>query len=118
MKLAKLPWETFLAWLLAAFFLIGSIGNIFASEQIAADYARWGYPAWFHYLTGSLELIAAILLIPHSRRLWGAVLGVGIMAAACATVVLNKEYTHAIAPFVVLLLSLFIAWINRPNQKL
>ncbi|WP_424140313.1 hypothetical protein [Roseomonas chloroacetimidivorans] len=44
----RLPWRDILAWLLAAFFLVGSIGSAFVSAEIAADYERWGYPNWFH----------------------------------------------------------------------
>jgi len=68
MKSTEFSWKTLLAYLLATFFLVGAVGNIFASDDMAADYARWGYPAWFHYLTGLLELIASALLMSKSLR--------------------------------------------------
>lgn len=116
MKLSEFSWKTLLAWLLAAFFLIGAIGNIFATEQIAADYARWGYPGWFHYLTGSLELITAMLLALISLRFWGAVLGAVLMVAASSTVLLHREYGHAIAPLVVLASSAAVGWWARSKR--
>lgn len=118
MKLPEFSWKVLLAWLLAAFFLIGAIGNIFVSEQIATDYARWGYPGWFHYLTGSLELITAMLLALKSLRFWGAVLGAVLMIAASSTVVLHREYAHAIAPLVVLALSVAVGWWGSKQAQL
>ena len=41
---------------LAAFFVVGSLSNIFAPGSIYEEYLRWGYPHWFHFVTGSLEI--------------------------------------------------------------
>lgn len=116
MKVVKFSWITTLAWLLVVFFLVGAIGNIFASEQIAADYARWGYPGWFHYFTGAVELIVAILLAVASVRFWGAALGSLVMCAALLTVLLHGEFGHAIAPLIVMVLSIAIAWNGKPKR--
>ncbi|KPH62102.1 DoxX family protein [Novosphingobium sp. ST904] len=107
----KLNWKSLLAWALAAFFVVGGIGNIFVSAGIAEDYRRWGYPDWFHYVTGILELTTAALLAIGSTRLWGALLGSAVMLAAAGTVLLHGEYTHAIAPIIVLLATLAVGWI-------
>lgn len=101
---------------LAAFFLTDAIGNIFASAQTAADYARWGYPEGFHYASGSLEPAAALLLVFRSRRLWGGLLGAAVMAAASATLLWHGEYTHAIAPLGVLALSVTVAFTAPRGQ--
>ncbi|AEM40585.1 DoxX family protein [Ketogulonicigenium vulgare] len=101
-------WKSILAWLLAAFFFVGGIGNILASDAIQADYARWGYPFWFHYLTGTLELIAGALLISLRTRKLGSGLAAVVMCGAAATVLAHGEFTHAIAPLVVLSLSVFV----------
>lgn len=109
----SLPWKLILAWLLVAFFVVGGIGNIFASEAILTDYQRWGYPSWFHYITGMLELTAAALIAIRSTRLAGAGLASGVMLAAAGTVLSHGELTHAIAPLVVLCLALtlgFLEW--------
>lgn len=116
MSLTRFNWKTLLAYLLAVFFLIGAVGNTFVSDEIAADYARWGYPSWFHYLTAVLELIAAILLAVASTRFWGAALGAAVMGAAIATVLLNGEFAHAIAPVVVLAVALVVGWQNRARK--
>lgn len=105
----RINWPSVLRWVLAAFFVIGGLGNIFASETILADYQRWGYPVWFHYLTGLLELAVAALLIFRPRHLYGAILGAVIMLAAAGTVILHSEYSHAIAPLVVFSFSVLVA---------
>ena len=115
MKLKTFNWKTFFALLLAAFFLVGSLGNILASEQIVAEYARWGYPSWFHYVTGTLELTAAVLLAIRQWRLWGGLLGAVIMVAASLTTLLHGEIAHALAPLMVLSICTAVGWLNRPQ---
>lgn len=112
----KINWTSSLCWALAAFFVLGAIGNIFASATIIEDYQRWGYPSWFRYVTGVLELSTALMLMT-SYRLYGAFLGGAIMAAAAGTVVAHGEFSHAFAPLIVLsLCALFVARTmrNRP----
>jgi chromate transport protein ChrA len=111
----KFSWKSALAWALAAFFLFGGIGNILAPEPIAADYRRWGYPDWFHFITGGLELVVAALLAVAATRFWGAALGCLVMSGAVATVALHGEYAHAIPPLVVLALSAVLGWATRPR---
>jgi len=103
-------------WLLAAFFLVGAIGNAFPSAAIEADYQRWGYPYWFHYVTAALELGVAILLVLPGTRLIAGLLGCLVMAAAAGTVLMHGEYTHAIAPLAVFAVSLLTVFLNRRKR--
>lgn len=93
-----------LAWFLAVFFVVGAVGNWFASAHTRADYVRWGYPDWFHRVTATLELVAAALLVFAATRLWGVTLATAVMLAASATLLRHKEYKHALLPGAVLLL--------------
>jgi len=102
MSLVNLSLANVIAWLLAAFFFIGAYGNTFVSPEIAADYARWGYPESFHYLTAVCEFTAAVMLIVKPLRLYGSLLGSAVMLAAVATVLFHGEYAHAVPPMVVL----------------
>lgn len=106
-----------LAWLLAAFFLFGAYGNTFLSEENAAAYAAWGYPDWFHYITAILELAAAILLIRAATRPYGAGLGALVMAAAVLTTLVNADYGHAVAPSVVLAVSLLVLGLSLTVRR-
>lgn len=109
--MSKISWPQALALVLAAFFVVGSLSNIFAFGSIYEEYLRWGYPHWFHFVTGSLELTTAVLLARTRTRLWGAALGCIVMLAALATVTLHGEYGHAVPPLIVATLTIVVGWI-------
>jgi hypothetical protein len=107
----------FLLITLPAFFLIGGLGNLFPSATILADYDRWGYPIWFHYVTGGAELLAALLLSIAATRLWGTLLGIALMAAAFLTLIIHGEWGHALAPFIAGLALALHLWLNRNGRR-
>lgn len=90
------------AWLLAAFFAFGAYNNAFASALTLHSYETWGYPSFFNYVTASLELITAILLILPRYRLAGSALGALVMIGAIGTLVMNGSAAHALTAVVVL----------------
>jgi len=94
--------RSLIVWGLVAFFLVGAVGNIAAPEPIAAEYARWGYPDWFHHVTGLLELAAAPLLARQVTRRNGAMLAALVMVGALFTLLANGDFDHASAPVTVL----------------
>ena len=110
--MSKISWSQVLSLALAAFFVVGSLSNILAPESIYQEYLKWGYPHWFHFVTGSLELTAAILLFRAPSRLLGSALGCTVMFAALATVIIHSEYGHAVPPLVVAIWSLVVGWIS------
>jgi hypothetical protein len=109
-QMSKISWRRVSALALAAFFVVGSISNIFAPPSVYEEYLQWGYPHWFHFVTGSLELTTAVLLARAQTQLWGAALGCTVMLAALATVTLHGEYAHGAAPLVVAALSILFGW--------
>jgi hypothetical protein len=110
-QMSKTPWRNIFALALAAFFVAGSLSNIFAPRSIYEEYLKWGYPSWFHFVTGSLELATAVLLARASPRLLGAALGCTVMLGAFATVTLHGEYGHAVLPLVIATLTIAVGWI-------
>ena len=110
-QMSKISWRQVSALALAAFFVVGSLSNIFAPGSIYEEYLRWGYPHWFHFVTGSLELTTAVLLARARTRLWGSALGCTVMLAALATVTLHGEYGHGVPPLIVATLSIVVGWI-------
>ena len=110
--MSKISWRQVLPLALAAFFVVGSISNILAPGSIYEEYLKWGYPHWFHFVTGSLELTAALLLLRAPSRVLGAALGCTVMLAALATVVVHGEYGHAVPPLIAAILSLVVGWIG------
>jgi hypothetical protein len=116
--MSKIPWRQVFALALAAFFVVGSLSNIFAPGSVYEEYLQWGYPRWFHFVTGALELTTAVLLARASTRLLGAALGCIVMLGALATVTLHGEYGHAVPPLVVVVLTIAVGWIpwrDRPQ---
>jgi hypothetical protein len=110
-RMSKFSWRQILPLVLAAFFVVGSLSNIVAPRSIFEEYLKWGYPHWFHFVTGSLELMTAVLLARARTRLWGSALGCTVMLAALATVTVHGEYGHGVAPLVVAILSIVVGWI-------
>lgn len=109
--------ENVIVWLLAAFFLVGAYGNTFVSSEIAADYARWGYPETFHYLTAIFEFTAAVMLIVKPLRLYGSLLGSAVMLAAAGAVMFHGEYVHAIPATVVLGVCALVAFLTLRSRR-
>lgn len=118
MRLRQRLAKNILVWLLATFFLIGAVVNLLGLGEATKDYARWGYPDGFHWVTGTLELTTAALLLRPSARLWGAVLGCLIMAAASATVLASGEQGRIAAPLIVLTLCAITGWLHRRRATL
>jgi hypothetical protein len=108
--MTNLPWIQILTWTLAAFFVLAFFINTFAVKLVGPDYRRWGYPDWFHFVSGGMDLAVALLLPLVVTRLFGAALGCGIMLAATATVIYHREYHRAVPPLIVFALLAVVAW--------
>ncbi|MGK6317363.1 DoxX family protein [Neorhizobium sp. DT-125] len=114
----KFAGRQILAWAVSAFFVLGGAMNIVAPTFIMEDYARWGYPAWFHYVTGALELLCAGLLVPRKTRAAGAILGVLVMGSAVLTLAVHGEWTHVVLPALVLIALAAICFGSRDGESL
>ena len=102
--MSTISWLQGLAWALSAFFTLGFVINTFAVKKVGPEYERWGYPDWFHFVSGGLELLVALLLPATVTRPFGIVLGGAIMLAAIATVIYHREHPRAVPPFIVFVL--------------
>jgi len=115
--MSKVSWRQVLPLALAAFFVVGSLTNIIAPGSIYEEYLKWGYPRWFHFVTGTLELTAAILLFRTPGRLLGSALGCAVMVAAFSTVIIHGEYGHAVPPFLVATWSLVVGAMHWREKR-
>ena len=102
--MSTISWLQGLAWALSAFFTLAFVINTFAVKKVGPEYERWGYPDWFHFVSGGLELLVALLLQATVTRPFGIVLGGAIMLAAIATVIYHREHPRAVPPFIVFVL--------------
>lgn len=68
--------------------------NFAGPSSVRESFARWGYPAGFHRVTGGLEVVAGLLLlIPLTSRL-GAIATTIILLAAVATLIRFRDWGH------------------------
>ncbi len=94
---------------------LGAGGSKLAGAQMHVDnFARWGYPPWFQYVTGLVEVVAAFLIVLPATRFYGAALLVCTMLGAVATHVMAGEGSMTGGPAVLLGLSALVAWAHRP----
>ena len=93
--------EPVLAMIVATLFAVAGMVNLAGRGAIKRDFARWGYPAWFHLLCGALELLSAALLFGQLTRVWGLALAGAIMIAVLFTLVRNREPFGHLAPALV-----------------
>lgn len=107
---------------LALEFFVGFVtkfwpGPTFFGPAYSVKFTEWGYPPWFRFVVGSIELICAILLvIPRKRfRFLGAVGLVFLLTGAVTTHLIDDAplYEEVSAPLHLIILSL-VALANWP----
>jgi uncharacterized membrane protein YphA (DoxX/SURF4 family) len=85
------------AWLpivLGVVMIGAGVANFVGPRSVRDSFARWGYPAGFHRVTGGLEVTAGLLLlIPATSRV-GAIGSVAILLAAVVTLVRHRDWKH------------------------
>ena len=81
-------------WLLEIAFLGAGFVNAFGPASIQEGFVRWGYPRWWNYVTGSLEVVAGVMIATDSLRVAGLILALTICVAAGATLLRFREFSH------------------------
>jgi putative oxidoreductase len=96
----------------AAMFVMAGGNKLLGNEQMVGLFQAIGFGQWFRYLTGSLEVIGALLLFVPSLSGVGGLLLTGVMAGAVGThlFIIGGNPTMAV---VLLAASAFIAWGRR-----
>lgn len=114
-------WVTYtlhtVALLVALAFLLTGGTKLMGVEMHVENFARWGYPDWFMYLTGLIEVSGAILIVLPKTRFYGALLLVATMVGAILTHIQADEIAAMPVPIVLLLLAASVAWMNKPVQR-
>ena len=84
--------------------------------EIAA-FERWGYPLWFMYFTGAIEVAGAIgLQVRRLSALTGGCLAL-MMVGAVATHVINAEWGMMVVASIILALAATRAWLGRDEIR-
>jgi putative oxidoreductase len=104
-------WVTQIA--LAAMFLLAGGSKLFGASAMVDLFNAIGLGQWFRYVTGAIEVSAALALLIPSAALFGAILLVPTMiGAAAANLFLGQSPA---VPLVLLLVAVAVAW-SRRNQ--
>jgi uncharacterized membrane protein YphA (DoxX/SURF4 family) len=103
--------------LLAALFLFAGGMKLSSAEQIASDFGRFGYPVWFSYIVGLVEVGGALLLFSARTAAYAAGALIVIMAGALYSHLSAGDSAGQImTPVVVGLLLGVIAFTQRPAR--
>jgi len=68
--------------------------NFIGPGSVRRSFARWGYPAGFHRVTGGLEVMAGLLLLMPATSRAGAIGSGAILAAAVVTLIRHRDWAH------------------------
>ena len=98
--------------LVALAFVAAGSGKLLGSADMLALFDAIGVGQWFRYVTGTLEVLGALLLIVPRQAVFGALLLLCVMAGAILThlTVLHTAPTASLALFA---LAAAIAWGRR-----
>jgi uncharacterized membrane protein YphA (DoxX/SURF4 family) len=107
---------TIVSWVLAVIlgvFFVAMAGPMkqMGGEEVVANFAKWGYPDFFRYVVGVVEIAAGVMTIyPKTRTLGASVIAL-VMVGATATHLMNSEpFTF---PLVLLAVAAGPIFVNR-----
>ncbi|MEM7029347.1 MAG: DoxX family protein [Chloroflexota bacterium] len=118
----NLNWKT-IGIYIAIVFLTISIGlsgvtKLMGMQEWIEQFEIFGYPLWFLYFAGVVQIVGAIMLWIPKMRFWGGALFVITMAVAAFSNFNIGEYGSIPIDIVLLLLSALITWIGRDSAML
>ena len=105
-----------LSILLALIFLAAGGTKLTSPDTHADAFARWGYPMWFLYVTGMVEVAGALLILVPAARFYGAVVLGCTMLGAAYTHLRADELQAVPIPLVLMALAGVVAWACWPPK--
>ena len=100
---------------LAAMFLLAGGSKLAGAPAMVDLFAAIGWGQWFRYVTGAIEISAAVALLIPSAALFGAILLVPTMiGAVTANLILGQPPA---VPLVLLLVAAAVAWTRRSQLQ-
>lgn len=91
---------------LALAFAGAGIAKLLSAPMMVAEFTLFGYPQWFLYVVGALEVLGAIFfLVPRLRAVATGIV-LCIMVGAIFSHVTHGQFGMAIGPLILLVLAL------------
>ena len=106
-------WVTQIA--LAAMFLLSGGSKLVGAPAMVNLFAAIGWGQWFRYVTGVIEVGAAIALVIPSAAPFGAILLIATMIGATAANLFLGQ--SPVVPLVILLVAAAVAWSRRDQLQ-
>ncbi len=92
--------------------------KLMGSHSQVEHFAQWGYPLWFLYLTGVIEVVGGICLFIPKVQFYGIVVLSVTMVGAALTHLRAHEMSAFPVPLVLLALLVMLAWsMPKPVKK-
>ena len=106
---------TVLSVLVGLAFIAAGAMILMGTEEGTKNFQKFGYPMWFMYLTGVIEVASGVAMIFPVVRFWGAMLLICTMIGAIYShSKMNDPFSELVAPIVLLLLCVPAAWSACP----
>ena len=103
--------------LITLIFVASGGAKLLGLEFELEAFERWGYPLWFMYVTGVVEVIGGLVIWVKRLRLITSVGLNCVMIGAMATHLLNAEWPMLGVATAIFLLTLMNTWRFRSDIK-
>ena len=104
---------TLLSWVLALIFLLSGGAKLAGLEFEIAAFERWGYPWWFMYLTGVIEVVGGVGLLLRRLAALASVGLAAVMVGAIATHLIHAEWGMLVVATVIFAAAVLRGWFGR-----
>jgi uncharacterized membrane protein len=103
-----------LATCLAAVFWVIGVTHLLGPRFLRDAFEKWNYGTLARLVTGTLEVVAALMLAHPELRGWGIALAALIMFGAVITLLSHEQYLCAV-PSIALMVALVPAMLTVPR---
>ena len=108
--------KTSLWVILTIFFLMAGGSKFLNPDAHAENFSNWGYPLWFLYVTGMIEVGGAIGLLIPAARLPATLVLSATMVGAAVTHLRAGEIGAVPVPLVLLAFLIVLGWTLRSSK--
>ncbi|MGD9850071.1 MAG: DoxX family protein [Nitrospirales bacterium] len=109
--------NTTLAMTLGVMFIMAGGVKLLAQQSQVEHFAHWGYPLWFLYFTGIVEVCGGLCLFVPKAQFYGVVALSITMVGAAGTHLRAGELGAFPIPLVLLGLLFVLAWTMRKSSR-
>jgi uncharacterized membrane protein YphA (DoxX/SURF4 family) len=108
--------KTIVSWIVAVLLALAFVGagtaKLTSQPMMVTNFAAWGFPGWFLYVTGAIEVVSAIMILIPRTALIGTALLICTMICALLTHLTHGQAAMIGAPLVLLLLLILFGWLR------